>query len=186
MNEAEHHARAVIPENMSPIHFMLLGLIPEFIRDKLDIYLCPRPTQKYFKRVFDRLFADYEANPNSRTFSSQMMSSQIPDGSSATKGFTKREIIANAILVILAGQETTASTLQFVLYKLAVHPDIQDELYDKVKKVDLQSYEVNYYLFYNFIDYTISVNQRLSLFGCRNKRSYASLRSSALWHANLY
>ena len=144
MNEAEHHARAVVPENMSPFHFMLLGLIPKFLRDKLNMYLCPRPTQKYFKRVFDRLFSDYEASPNRRTFSSQMMSSQIPDGSNATKGFTKREIIANAVLVILAGQETTASTLQFVLYKLAVHPDIQDQLFNKVKKIDLQSYEVRY------------------------------------------
>ena len=33
-------------------------------------------------------------------------------------GFTKREIMANAMLVILAGHETTASVMQFILFIL--------------------------------------------------------------------
>ena len=45
-----------------------------------------------------------------------MMSSIIDDNKmldkGVTKGFTLREIKANSLLVILAGYETTASTLQ--------------------------------------------------------------------------
>jgi len=47
----------------------------------------------------------------------------IPDemkfDTNVNKGFTKSEIIANAMLVIIAGHETTASVLQFLLFELA-------------------------------------------------------------------
>ena len=38
--------------------------------------------------------------------------------SKVTRGFTKSEIMSNAFLVILAGHETTASVMQFLLYML--------------------------------------------------------------------
>ena len=120
-------------------------MIPESVRYKLNINVMAKSTQTYFRRMFDALFDNYAQNPNRRTFSSQMMSSLISDETArtgdATKGFTKREIIANSILVILAGHETTASTLQFVLYHLVAHPTIQEQLYESVKDVDVQNYE---------------------------------------------
>ena len=132
-----------MPDNLSVFQFMLLGMIPESIRFKLNMSVIPSSTQTYLQRIFDALFDDYAANPNRRTFSSQMMSAQISDeeAANATKGFTRREIIANSMLVVLAGHETTASTLQFVLHHLVSHPTVQERLHESVKNTDLESYE---------------------------------------------
>ena len=74
-----------------------------------------------------------------------MMSNIIPEekkfDSTVTKGFTSSEIHANAILVILAGFETTASTLQFVLFCLCKNPQIQEELYKASQSIDVNKYE---------------------------------------------
>ncbi|XP_025103416.1 cytochrome P450 3A6-like isoform X2 [Pomacea canaliculata] len=45
---------------------------------------------------------------------------------------TKDEIIAQCITIFLAGYETTAATLQYMIYLLAVNPDKQEKLYDEI------------------------------------------------------
>lgn len=43
-------------------------------------------------------------------------------------GLTRDEIVANAVLFFLAGFETTANTLNFAMYELALNPDIQQKV----------------------------------------------------------
>ncbi|PVD25687.1 hypothetical protein C0Q70_13346 [Pomacea canaliculata] len=45
---------------------------------------------------------------------------------------TKDEIIGQCITIFLAGYETTAATLQYMIYLLAVNPDKQEKLYDEI------------------------------------------------------
>ncbi|KAH9509397.1 hypothetical protein Btru_045785 [Bulinus truncatus] len=57
---------------------------------------------------------------------------------------SEREVIGQSMLIIFAGFETTATTLQFCLYLLAKHPDIQDKVYAEIQRVvksDCPSYE---------------------------------------------
>lgn len=49
---------------------------------------------------------------------------------------TEEEIAANASLFFAAGFETTSSLLTFSNYILAKHPDVQERLYQEVRKVD--------------------------------------------------
>ena len=44
------------------------------------------------------------------------------------KHLTNSEIISNAILFFIAGYDTTATTLSFVAYNLAMNPKCQDKL----------------------------------------------------------
>ena len=48
------------------------------------------------------------------------------------KTLTDEEIIANIILILLAGYETTASLLTYASYSLAVHPEIQTQLRQEI------------------------------------------------------
>uniref|UniRef100_UPI00358F6841 cytochrome P450 3A30-like n=1 Tax=Myxine glutinosa TaxID=7769 RepID=UPI00358F6841 len=48
------------------------------------------------------------------------------------KSLTDNEIQAQAIIFIIAGTETTANTLSYVAYNLAVHPDIQSKLQEEI------------------------------------------------------
>lgn len=59
------------------------------------------------------------------------------------------EIVAQSVIFIFAGYETTSSALSFIMYLLATHPDVQKKLQgeidaalpDKVKAQDLEREE---------------------------------------------
>ena len=60
---------------------------------------------------------------------------------SASKGFTHEEILANAMLLILAGHETTAATLQFFWYLICMNPAVQNQIYEEIQQKEKFSYE---------------------------------------------
>ncbi|XP_005105075.1 cytochrome P450 3A24-like [Aplysia californica] len=56
-------------------------------------------------------------------------------GPEVSQSLTEEELVAQSLLIIFAGFETTATTLQMALYLLARHPDIQDKLYEEIQTV---------------------------------------------------
>jgi len=51
------------------------------------------------------------------------------------KKLSKRAIRDNILVFFIAGHETTATSLQYVLYHLAINPHLQDRLREEVKRV---------------------------------------------------
>ncbi|XP_048759592.2 cytochrome P450 3A9-like [Ostrea edulis] len=51
------------------------------------------------------------------------------------RGLTEDEVTGNAILFLLAGFDTTASTMTFMSYCLATNPEIQEKLIDEIDSV---------------------------------------------------
>ena len=47
---------------------------------------------------------------------------------------TDEEIVINAFLFLLAGYETTANTLAYTSYLLALHPSVQDRLHSEIEE----------------------------------------------------
>ncbi|XP_054160994.1 cytochrome P450 3A21-like [Oppia nitens] len=80
------------------------------------------------------------------------------------KYITEEEILANAWIFFQAGYETTASTLTFCTYELALNPDIQERLYDEVMtSVNNSSGNIDYDLLAKlpFLDAVISETLRI-------------------------
>ena len=50
-------------------------------------------------------------------------------------GLTMEEVIGQAVLFFLVGMDTTATSIAFLIYNLAVHPEIQEKLYDEIVDV---------------------------------------------------
>lgn len=48
------------------------------------------------------------------------------------KGLTREELEAMSVLLLLAGYDTTASTLAYFLYCMALNPACQEKLYAEV------------------------------------------------------
>ena len=52
-----------------------------------------------------------------------------------SKKLTDSEIVAQSVVFILAGYETTSSTLSLTCYHLASFPEVQDKLQEEIDKV---------------------------------------------------
>ena len=50
-------------------------------------------------------------------------------------GLTREEIVAQAVLFFMAGFATTADTMMWLCYELAVNSDVQDKLIQEVNEV---------------------------------------------------
>ncbi|CAG5128107.1 unnamed protein product [Candidula unifasciata] len=59
---------------------------------------------------------------------------QHQDGKSV-QGLSEEEMIGHSMLIIFAGMETTATTLQMCLAELALHPDIQEKVFKEITSV---------------------------------------------------
>lgn len=55
-----------------------------------------------------------------------------------------KEIIAQCFLFFNAGFETSATTMTFCLFELALHPEIQEKVRDEIFKVLNEHKEINY------------------------------------------
>ncbi|KAB1263705.1 Cytochrome P450 3A12 [Camelus dromedarius] len=90
------------------------------------------------------IFAGYETTSNSLSFImyelathpdvQQKLQKEI-DATFPNKGFgtlTDLEIVAQGIIFIFAGYETTSNSLSFIMYELATHPDVQQKLQKEI------------------------------------------------------
>jgi cytochrome P450 family 3 subfamily A len=79
------------------------------------------------------------------------------------KKLDESEILAQCSLFFIAGYETTATTLSFCSYELALHPDIQERLYEEIKSVFDENGEIPYEILSKlpFLDSIISETLRL-------------------------
>ncbi|XP_062999457.1 cytochrome P450 3A9-like [Elgaria multicarinata webbii] len=57
------------------------------------------------------------------------------DGNGVNKALTDEEIMAQAVIFIFAGYEATSNLLGYLLYELAINPDVQQKLQDEVDAV---------------------------------------------------
>ena len=62
----------------------------------------------------------------------------------ANKHMTEDEMLAQALIFLLAGYETTASTLTYCTYELALQPKVQDRLCNEVKAALDSNGEISY------------------------------------------
>lgn len=49
------------------------------------------------------------------------------------RGLTDTEVAMNSMLFMLAGYDTTATTLEWLVYDLVLHPEVQDKLFEEIE-----------------------------------------------------
>ena len=48
-------------------------------------------------------------------------------------GLTKEEIVGQGFIILIAGYETTATTLQYLTYNLTMNPDVQEKIFEEIR-----------------------------------------------------
>ncbi|CAG2175258.1 unnamed protein product [Oppiella nova] len=85
---------------------------------------------------------------------------------------TDDEILANAWIFFVAGYDTTATTLSFATYELALNPDVQQKLYEEVMSSVDTNGEIDYDLLskLSYLDAVVSETLRLHALSIRVAR----------------
>ncbi|KAH9523613.1 hypothetical protein Btru_040453 [Bulinus truncatus] len=84
----------------------------------------------------------------------------LPGGSGS---LTSEELVAQGIMLFIAGYETASSTLQFLLYELASHKDAMDRIVSEIDEV-IGSQEPTYDLCLNLKYMEAAINETLRMY----------------------
>jgi len=96
----------------------------------------------------------------------QMLQNKITEkqSKSVSKGMTQEEIIGNSFVMILAGYETTAQTLQFLMYYLAYYPEVQEKLREEIQnEFEKNDGELSYEVINDLKYLTMCINETLRM-----------------------
>uniref|UniRef100_A0A8D2IXJ8 Uncharacterized protein n=1 Tax=Varanus komodoensis TaxID=61221 RepID=A0A8D2IXJ8_VARKO len=111
------------------------------LMNKLIFSLVPPTFINFFIDVVKKIKKDRQKNDHTNRvdFLQLMVDSQISgditDKTNSYKALTDKEIVTQAIVFIFGGYESSSTTLSFLSYSLALHPDVQQKLHEEVDKV---------------------------------------------------
>ncbi|XP_029433156.1 cytochrome P450 3A9-like [Rhinatrema bivittatum] len=126
---------------LSPL-LIILVLFPFLlpVLEKLNVNLFPKDLIHFFLNVVTSIKAKrlQEGRTDRVDFLQLMIDSQSSELSGDIHGYktlSDAEIMAQSFVFILAGYETTGSSLSFLSYNLAIHPEVQQRLQEEVDKI---------------------------------------------------
>ncbi|XP_020658075.3 cytochrome P450 3A24 [Pogona vitticeps] len=96
------------------------------------------------------------------------ISGDISDGANSYKALTDEEVLAQAILFIIAGFESTSNALTYLCYSLATHPDVQQKLQEEIDNQTPPTYDA--ILQMEYLDMVVNETLRLYPPGVRIDR----------------
>ncbi|KAM4053508.1 cytochrome P450 3A24-like [Anomaloglossus baeobatrachus] len=121
--------------------FLITVLFPFLIPllNKLNFCFLPKSVLDFFQNAIksikkSRQKGDHTARVDFLQLMVDAQSKQNSTGESdhGYKELTDTEIMAQGLIFIMAGYETTSTTLMFLAYHLATHPDVQTKLQEEI------------------------------------------------------
>nr|XP_020043036.1 cytochrome P450 3A9-like isoform X2 [Castor canadensis] len=102
--------------------------------EALNISIFPKVSTNFFKSSVEKIKKDrlQDKTKHRVDLLQLMINSQNSKDTESHKALSDLEIIAQSIIFIFAGYETTSSALSFVTYLLATHPDVQKKLQEEI------------------------------------------------------
>ncbi|XP_040446669.1 cytochrome P450 3A29-like [Falco naumanni] len=126
---------------LDPI-FVFLVLFPFVIPvlERMNVSVLPSEITNFFSSVFLKMKKEREkgGSMDRVDFLQLMVDSQSSHDSSKSaetnlyKSLSDEEILAQALIFVFAGYETSSSTLSYISYNLATHPDVQQRLQEEI------------------------------------------------------
>ncbi|KAG8145730.1 putative Cytochrome P450 3A24-like protein, partial [Naja naja] len=126
---------------LSPV-LILAVLFPFLIPvlDKFNLTIFPKSSVDFFLNLFKKIKEDRQkkGSANRIDFLQLMLDTKAAANNSgdpnSEKGLTDKEILAQSIFFIFGGYETIGTSLSFMSYCLATHPDAQEKLYQEINE----------------------------------------------------
>ena len=117
-----------------PLYIRALSMFPFWQRVKKLLDINPIQHVRYFEKLGRNVLEIRKKSPSGRRDLFQLMLEAKKESVSEIVKLTDEEIIAQTIVILAAGFETTGSTLAFTVYYLALHPEIQAKLRQEIEE----------------------------------------------------
>ncbi|XP_059547733.1 cytochrome P450 3A12-like isoform X2 [Myotis daubentonii] len=103
--------------------------------EAFNITLFPRSVTDFFKKSVKRMKENrlQDKQKHRVDFLQLMINSQNSKETDSHKAMTDLELVAQSIIFIFAGYETTSTSLSFFMYLMAIHPDVQQKLQEEIE-----------------------------------------------------
>ncbi|KAM8777907.1 cytochrome P450 3A12-like [Rhynchonycteris naso] len=104
------------------------------VYEALNISLFPKSVTDFFKNSVKRMKESrlHDKEKHRVDFLQLMMNSQNSKETDSHKALSDLELVAQSVIFIFAGYETTSTSLSFLMYLLATHPDVQQKLQEEI------------------------------------------------------
>ncbi|XP_056662441.1 cytochrome P450 3A4-like [Monodelphis domestica] len=135
--------------------------------NKLDITVFPKDAINFLAKSVKKIKEERKKNTEKHRVDllQLMMDSQSSKNSEphSHKDLSDQEILAQSIIFLFAGYETTSSVLSFLFYHLATNPEIQEKLHKEIDAVLPNKEAVTYdaLVQMEYLDMVINENLRL-------------------------
>uniref|UniRef100_A0A8C9DBX7 unspecific monooxygenase n=1 Tax=Panthera leo TaxID=9689 RepID=A0A8C9DBX7_PANLE len=107
-------------------------LTPVF--ELLNIWMFPKKVTDFFTKSVKRMKESRlkDKQKHQVDLLQLMINSQNSKETDTHKALSDLELVAQSIMFIFAGYETTSTSLSFLVYELATHPDVQQKLQEEI------------------------------------------------------
>uniref|UniRef100_A0AAR2LZ33 unspecific monooxygenase n=1 Tax=Pygocentrus nattereri TaxID=42514 RepID=A0AAR2LZ33_PYGNA len=145
----------------SPI-LLIITLFPftASLLGKLGITLFSKSSMDFFYSSLRKIKDQHSTSNNKRV---DFLEQPVKANTVQTECLTDHEILSQSSIFVLAGYETTSTTLTFLLYNLATNPDLQSKLVEEIDEAFPCNAPVTYDVLMKlgYIDMVISESMRL-------------------------
>lgn len=118
------------------LSFLLAAFFPFLgpVFESFNITLFPRSVTDFFKKSVERIKESRLKDQQKHRVDllQLMINSQNSKETGSHKALSDLELVAQSITFIFAGYETTSTSLSFLAYLLAIHPDVQQKLQEEI------------------------------------------------------
>ncbi|XP_041533909.1 cytochrome P450 3A25-like [Microtus oregoni] len=144
--------------------FMFPFLTPVY--EMLSISIFPNRLMDFFYEFIKKMKQNHlDSNQKTRVdFLHLMMNTQNSKGKESQKALSDMEITAQSVVFIFAGYEATSTSISFIMYTLATHPDVQKKLQDEIDRVLPNQAPVTYDALMDMEYLDMVVNETLRLY----------------------
>uniref|UniRef100_A0A2R8M8X6 Cytochrome P450 3A n=1 Tax=Callithrix jacchus TaxID=9483 RepID=A0A2R8M8X6_CALJA len=125
--------------DVSDPFFLSITIFPFLtpILEALNISVFPRDSTSFLRKSIKRIKESRlkDTHKHRVDFLQLMIDSQNSKETESHKALSDLELMAQSIIFIFTGYETTSSSLFFVMYELATHPDVQQKPQEEIDAV---------------------------------------------------
>ena len=136
-----------------PLYIRALSMFPFWQRVKKFFDINPIQHVRDFEKLSRKVLEIRKKSPSGRRDLFQLMLEAKDASVNETQKLTDEEIIAQTIVILAAGFQSTAYTLAFTVYYLALHPDIQAKLRQEIVGAARSGEDASTYDFVNGVEY---------------------------------